>query len=535
MINPATGMEETEEEARARMSAPASLAMFDIPRPAPDPFAASQLGPPPALSAPPREPTALPSPIVQPAPSAPLSLPLPVPALPGKQVERGSTTTTRTKIDPLEQKGINAEIEAGKESTKIAEREAAALEKVNKAKTDGLHEQRVQAETDQAAQSLLADHWNAKIKEDEGKYEKAVAERSKMKLEKFGEGDPQWKTIGRAVLLGLGEIGASLSKSNHNPVRDIIDAQAKEHYMLQQKKLDEGDKQIELADKAMGRTHQRKVEDQVDLERNRAATEKALQFKIQEQIAQAGTDHAKVTGEQLINDSKKREAEAIQKLGAIRRVQVSSTSEWSNTTGAGAGGPGGKPLTGTERTNAEAATSSANALDTAAELIEKNPKAWASYQKHLKDQKASDQLASSSFGKGIMTLSRGAQAIPLGLEQRLTTPEERAIHSALAPVITAKAREMDPVGVLDASAKEAGESRLGLSTRAPHEIAKEIRAQAARQRAVAAANAGASGYQPPSAQQGRPAQAPQGRRVRLKNGKTGILEADGVTFHPDGQ
>jgi len=151
---------------------------------------------------------------------------------------------------------------------------------------------------------------------------------------------------------------------------------------------------------------------------------------------------------------------------------------------AGADGPGR-----VERENAAAALTQAEELKKLADLVRTNPKAWAEYQKALKAQREADQFAKSKAGGGIMALGRGAGAFESAVEQRLKeNPAAREIHSSIAKLKVAKARELDPVGAINESMMDAATDHLGLMTRSAKEIAStaEGYAETARRRAAAA-------------------------------------------------
>lgn len=363
--------------------------------------------------------------------AAPPPAPAAAPAQPVRRVEGGTTTTSRTKIDKLEQKGLDLETEATKKEAGVAERTGKVLEQKAQTEVASATRDASLAEGQAAAQSLAKDHWNAKIAEDEQKYNAAVAERSKMKIEEYGAGDPTWKKVARAMAMAMGEVGAALTKSSRNPAREIIDSQIREHHMLQRQRLEEGDKKVATARQGITDRKQSKAEALIDLERESAANNRAMAAQAKIDAAKVGTEHAKVLAEQLAIDAQKREAEHIQKIGQLRRVQVQSTTQWSNTTGPGVGGAtaGGNP-TEKQTTLAILAQQMRGDLDT----IRKNPVLSDRVLQRMQANQLATEAADKSASGGLLNaagvaLGRAAKIIPRSKYEDLSAKEQMVANA----------------------------------------------------------------------------------------------------------
>lgn len=276
--------------------------------------------------------------------------PLPIPGLPpagpapmgGKHVEGGVTTTTRTKVAPEEEAALKRGMAADEAAVGIARREGDAL-----AKRTGAEVEAVSAEAEAAAehakrQAEIQGQWKAELEKSNAEVQKAVAKRAATKMEEFGENDPAWKSIGRALMIGLGELGRSLSRSGHNTALEIIRDQEKEHYMLQRQKIEDAKEAVGEAKDARAGVRADKLDALADLERERYVNNAALALKGKEMIAKASDEATKVLGEKIVNEAEQRAAASAQRYGAIKRVQVESRVSWTDTTGAGVTGATGK-------------------------------------------------------------------------------------------------------------------------------------------------------------------------------------------------
>lgn len=219
-------------------------------------------------------------------------------------------------------------------------------------------------------------------------------------------------------------------------------------------------------------------------------------------LAQHGVAAAEIARDTAVNDAQTKKAALIEQFGHYADVKVHSSNELAQRyklAQAEAQGATGKGPDRMERVTAEAAADSANSMERAAQLIKANPKAWKEYQTALKEQAQIDALGETKVGKELYASAQYLGAANVALEQRLKSPMAKAIHSALVPVITAKARELDPVGVLNIQSVAQGRDALGLLTRAPDAVVGEIQNFRDRKIGESRAAAGNTGYIPPAA------------------------------------
>lgn len=153
--------------------------------------------------------------------------------------------------------------------------------------------------------------------------------------------------------------------------------------------------------------------------------------------------------------------------------QVSKTSGGSTrtVTGEKAGSDAGPSYP--ERTGTAAAQGQSAQLAHAKDLITKHPEAYAEVQAAMRAE-GKTTAGSKGLFSPLITAGKIVGVVPTSLDQRLTTPEARAIYSALAPVITAKARQLDPVGTLNLDSINKGQEHLGMATRAAADLGTEI-------------------------------------------------------------
>lgn len=381
-----------------------------------------------------------------PVPASP-QLPTTPAQAPGKRVEGGVTTTTRTKIDKKEKEGLDREQAALEEGKKIAGREGELLTKKADSEYATALQQQSAEEGNAAARALKTEEQNklvqqrkeafdAELARRDKTFAEATAERSRVKLEKFGETDPAWKVIGRALAAGLGELGRSLLGSGSNTAAEFIQAQAQEHYQLQRQKIEEADKKesrtIAEADRRVGTAREgvtnakeSKIEALADLEADQAAWNKALAAQARTGAASFGTEHAKVMGEKVANEAEERAAQHAQKLGQLLRVQVESRTSWTNTTGADAAGARGGQPTENQTKLALLAQQMKGELDT----ISKNPQLAQSVLGKMQSGALAAEAADKSAASGLpgaagVALLRGAGLVPKSKYEKLTDQEQ---------------------------------------------------------------------------------------------------------------
>lgn len=356
--------------------------------------------------------------------------PLPVPTTgSGRHVEGGVTTETRTrtKIDKQELAGQEAEARTIEKEKEIAGREAPLLErKAGVEEAAALVDARA-AELQAEKEREKTEQFNALIKGDEDKYNAAVAERSKMKLRAFGEGDPVWKTAGRTIAVALGEIGRALTKGSQNTAWDIVQAQTDEHYRLERMRIEEADKKVATARQVVGDRKQSKQEALVDLEREHAAWNKALATRTRAESAAIGTEHAKLEGEKIANALDQKAAEHAQRVGALRReqVQTEGRTSWTNTTGDGAGaGRGGQP-TENQAKLALLAQQMQGELDTISKNAPLTSKVLGKLQSQALGSEAADRAAAAGLtGAAGVAVARALGIVPKSKYEGMTDQEQ---------------------------------------------------------------------------------------------------------------
>jgi hypothetical protein len=375
------------------------------------------------------------------------------------------------------------------------------------------------AEDQEKEAKAAKDAWEKKRAAAESHLEERETAASKRKVREIFEGEPL-KALLAALATGIGARAAAITGTENTAGR-IVESAATAYREKQQ---------IEYEREMSGIKNE---QDRLQFARMQAAADEAGLYRRFEMdrtklLKTYGASKAQVDNDALIADFRAKQADRKEQRAkdlyqrgqneVLQAAQVAqaragaahASAEAAKTraeTEAIAAG-GGRPIGHVERVAAEQATESANRMAAAADLITRNPKAWAEYQRAAREQKEADALAESKFGANPAALARYFGQAPLAMEQRLKSPEAREIHSALAPVIAAKAREMDPVGVLNQESLRAGADRLGIITRKPDEITREIKGFETRFRGQASANLGTSAYQPPAAAANAPA-APQ--------------------------
>ena len=169
------------------------------------------------------------------------------------------------------------------------------------------------------------------------------------------------------------------------------------------------------------------------------------------------------------------------------------------------------------------------AMENLATLVEKNPAAWKEYQNAVKQELQNAASEGSTIGRVIQT-AQGTGFAPVAIDQRLKTKEARAINAAIAPLVTAKAREMDPIGALNKDAYINASKSLNIVTAPPAELATKAREYGA----IAGRQAGALA---PLVNRGMPAAptsigAVEASGIVPPGGKIGGRPAAGERFAP---
>lgn len=223
--------------------------------------------------------------------------------------------------------------------------------------------------------------------------------------------------------------------------------------------------------------------------------------------------------------------------GLRKKVAVEKSFNSTTTTG-GAGGAGGMSAVSAMNANAKAleAQQDAEATERFAALAEKDPKAYLAVQKAMNDAARLNNWGAVKGGVGdLVNAGKAVGFAAQDVQARLKgNPAALEMFSALSPVITAKAREADPVGAINQDAVNTAEERLGLRSRDARAIASEARAMGKRKRELAEfyrRGGGAAPAAPMGAPAGQPAQqqpqAAQPRRGSV-NGKPAMIYPDGT-------
>lgn len=117
------------------------------------------------------------------------------------------------------------------------------------------------------------------------------------------------------------------------------------------------------------------------------------------------------------------------------------------------------------------ARETAKSMNDLGNFIKANPKAWQEYQKAAKEE--AELEAAKQGNEKLISSLQGIGAAKVSIDQRLKTPEARKINAMVAPMITAKAREMDPIGALNKDAYINASRSLNIFTGPPKEISEK--------------------------------------------------------------
>jgi hypothetical protein len=380
---------------------------------------------------------------------------------------------------------------------------------VEKEKADALVEQdRQEALREKALQDeqkKIQDGLTAQLKEKQDVL-------AKDKIHDMFEGKPLSAVLA-ALGAGLGAFAATRS-GGVNHAQAVLDRSAD---MFRQKELH----RFEQEEKAVGGAERSRERAEVRADVQTAALYRKFAQEREAVLRRFGAKDAQVTQDSLLQQNLAKAAEIDSgwqnKVADISRQAANdkatraaqyaaagaanANAEQTRAETAALKAGGGKPLTHVEREKAEGFEQGANQMKAAADLIENNPAAWKEYQKAAKEQKQADELAKTKLAGDAVGLARYMGQSAFALEQRLTSPAAKEIHASLAPVAAAKARQLDPVGALNEGALRAGWDHLGILTRNPAAIVKEIRTFEQDRRNSAKASLGASSYAAPSARQ----------------------------------
>lgn len=228
-------------------------------------------------------------------------------------------------------------------------------------------------------------------------------------------------------------------------------------------------------------------------------------------LAARGVEAADIQKDALINKAQMDSGKLKETNGHFLDVKVhasNASQQAAKLAALQAQQKGAAPATLSEREKAEAAAQQAAAIDKAHKIIEANPKGWDEYQAALKAQLQANNIQKTKIGAEAYNTLAATGAISSQLEQRLKSPAAKAIFASLDPVITAKARDSDPVGSLNQSSIDRAIETSGFMTRSRKDVLSDIAGYRQRKLNESGAAAGATGYVPPTLQQMQ-AQQPQ--------------------------
>ncbi len=154
-----------------------------------------------------------------------------------------------------------------------------------------------------------------------------------MKIEEFGAGEPAWKHIGRAVAIGLGELGRSLSKGNHNAAADIVSQQMAEHYQVQRARIEKQKETVAGARQQVGDARLAKADSLVNFDAQELARTKALAAQVDAEAARVGTEYARTQAEKIKEAATQHALLVSQNIEQGLRAKSVQGQEWRKTEG----------------------------------------------------------------------------------------------------------------------------------------------------------------------------------------------------------
>ncbi len=230
-------------------------------------------------------------------------------------------------------------------------------------------------------------------------------------------------------------------------------------------------------------------------------------------LAARGVPAAEIQKDAMINAAKETAAQKKADFGAFQNVKIEASNasqQRAKLEQLQAQQKTAAPATLSEREKAEAAAQQAVAIDKAHKIMLANPKAWQELQDAKNEQSKANMVQKTKLGAEVYNTLAATGAINSQLEQRLKSKAAKELNAALGVVITAKARDSDPVGALNQEAVDRAEGDFGFLTRGRDEVIKDIAGYRTRKLNESRAAVGATGYVPPSIaeRQGPTAQAP---------------------------
>ncbi len=432
----------------------------------------------------------------EPAPSAAPQFPA-LAAEPAPPIDPGLTVqTSRTKQSALALQGQKEGMAAAQGAVGLAERQGALNEKSAEANAkavaneSAIHEQQRQIE----AQGRL---------DLKNRLDAANAERDRIlaDAEKKSQAD-YWsdKPAGaRVISMFTSAVGAYLAVRNGGPnvMQDQLDKLISRDDAKKQQEL-----QYQIKKHGMrGEAAQKAFEyGTMELSLRKAAVYDQLADLRANALAAKGVDQATIDKDVLINHANQASAGLKEGYGEKANVHIQTSNALQQQARMQAAQQAAGPSANLqEREKGEAAAAAAATMDRAQKFIAQHPEAYKQYQEALKAQAEANALQKTKVGAEVYNSAQFFGAANTAMEQRLNSPAAKEIHSLMTNVVTAKARQLDPVGALNQSSVDAGRDALGLMTRGAKELGGEIGAFRDQKLAESRAAVGSTGYIPPSA------------------------------------
>ncbi len=257
----------------------------------------------------------------------------------------------------------------------------------------------------------------------------------------------------------------------------------------------------------------------------KASLRQAAIDKGESMVAMTGNKEAQAAGQVLLANLKTQQAKDDQAFYDKTNIEKESHSSNTDVDSTHLVPSGGAGKTGP----AMEAGFAANNLSRLRELIEKDPEGVKEWQRALNEQSKADALRGTKLIGDVVGVARGIGGAPVALEQRFKgahAETAREISSLMAQVETAKARELDPVGAINESVMIEARNKLGLLTRSPQELAKQVGLYEQQARVRASAGGGQRPVATPLIPSQTGSQADAGRPFTYL-GKRGTLYANG--------
>ena len=170
----------------------------------------------------------------------------------------------------------------------------------------------------------------------------------------------------------------------------------------------------------------------------------------------------------VIAEAKQRKAELKRNFSANYDETIREPGTTTQTS-SGAKAEGQQTVDSSTKQAVINARETARSMSELGDFVKKNPEAWKEYQDAALAE--AELEASKQGNEKLISSLQGIGVAKVALDQRLQTPEARRINAMIAPMITAKAREMDPIGALNKDAYINASKSLNLFTGPADEVA----------------------------------------------------------------